>query len=134
VKYSLDTNACIRYLTGRSDALRLRLDATNPDDIVICSVVRAELYFGAAKSLSPQTTLQLQRRFLSRFRSLPFDDAAAEIYGPIRADLERAGVGIGANDFLIAAIALSHQLTLVTNNVSEFSRVSGLHVEDWERP
>lgn len=133
MKYSLDTNACVRYLTGRSDVLRQRIEAVEPGDIIVCSVVRAELFFGAAKSVSPQKTREAQQRFLSRFQSLPFDDLAAEIYGVIRASLERSGVGIGANDLLIAAIALAHGLTVVTNNVSEFSRVPGLQLEDWER-
>ena len=92
----------------------------------------AELFFGAAKSVDPGKTLRRQREFLERFPSLPFDDAAARTYGPIRANLERAGKLIGGNDLLIASIALANGLTLVSHNVSEFSRVPGLVVEDWE--
>jgi len=134
MKYLLDTNACIRYLTGRSQALRQRLDAAGEDEIALCSVVLAELCYGAAKSVSPGRVLEIQQRFVSRFRSLPFDDAAASIYGPIRADLERGGVPIGANDLLIAAIAVANGFALVTHNLGEFRRVPGLSVEDWERP
>ncbi|KYG01863.1 hypothetical protein BE21_55765 [Sorangium cellulosum] len=64
--------------------------------------------------------------------SLSFDDVAAERYAVIRAELEGRGQSIGANDLLIAAIALAHDLTLVTHNISEFSRVTGLRLEDWE--
>jgi tRNA(fMet)-specific endonuclease VapC len=63
---------------------------------------------------------------------LPFDDAAAEAYGRLRAELARRGTPIGPNDLMIAAIALAHDLTLVTHNTAEFSRVSGLRLEDWE--
>lgn len=133
MKYLLDTNPCIRYLTGRDDALRHRIDAAGDLDIVLCSVVLAELAYGAAKSLSPQRTLELQRVFVSRFRSLPFDDVAASVYGPIRAELERAGAMIGANDLLIAAIAMANGLIVVTHNVDEFRRIPGLAIEDWEQ-
>ncbi len=63
--------------------------------------------------------------------SVPFDDLAADVYGRIRADLERQGQAIGPNDTLIAAIALANGLTIVTHNTAEFSRVSGLLIEDW---
>jgi tRNA(fMet)-specific endonuclease VapC len=130
--YLLDTNPCIVYLTGRSETLRRRLDAAGDQHVVVCSIVCAELCFGAAKSISPNTTLRRQQEFLKRFRSLPFDGTAARIYGPIRADLERQGATIGANDLLIASISLANGLTLVSHNVGEFSRVPGLMVEDWE--
>jgi tRNA(fMet)-specific endonuclease VapC len=112
--------------------LRQRLEAVGDADISLCSVVLAELYYGAAKSISPPKTLAGQAVFVSRFRSLPFDDAAARSYGPIRADLERSGTMIGANDLLIAAIAMANGLVLVTHNLGEFRRIPGLRVEDWE--
>jgi tRNA(fMet)-specific endonuclease VapC len=130
--YLLDTNPCIAYLTGRSAALRRRLDEVGDGLVAVCSIVCAELFFGAAKSFDPDSTLRRQEEFLARFRSVPFDDAAARTYGPIRAALERAGTPIGANDLLIASIALANGLTLVSHNVGEFSRVPGLVVEDWE--
>jgi tRNA(fMet)-specific endonuclease VapC len=69
---------------------------------------------------------------LGRFVSLPFDDLAAEAYGRIRARLEQAGQLIGPNDLLIAAIAVAHQVTLVTHNTREFQCVEGLQIDDWE--
>ena len=66
--------------------------------------------------------------------SVPFDDAAADEYGVLRAQLERAGTPIGANDLMIAAIARQHDFTLVTNNVEEFRRIAGLRVDNWEAP
>lgn len=130
--FLLDSNAIIRYLNGRSEGLRKRLDAQREETIVTCSVVQAELLYGAAKSANPQKALEIQRRFLDRFRSVPFDDLAARSYGPIRAYLERVGAIIGAHDLLIAAIAVAHELTLVSHNAAEFQRVPGLRLEDWE--
>jgi tRNA(fMet)-specific endonuclease VapC len=128
----LDTNACVRYLNGRSPKLRARFDAVDPMQIRVCSVVKAELLFGAALSNDPLKTRAHQQLFLSRFSSLPFDDVAAEAYSEIRAELTRAGQLIGPNDLLIAAICKAHDVTLVTHNVSEFSRVAGLKIDDWE--
>lgn len=122
----------MRYLAGRSLALRTRLDATSASELAICSVVKAELRYGAYKSQRTEATLQAQDILLGQLYSLPFDDVAAENYGQIRAALERAGTPIGANDLLIAAIARANQLTLVTHNTTEFCRVPGLVVEDWE--
>lgn len=130
--YLLDTNTCIKYMNGRSENIRLKLDSARQEDIVVCSIVKAELFYGAMKSKNPEKNLVNQNRFLERFISLPFDDDASKTYGEIRAQLEKKGTPIGPNDLLIAAIALSCGVTLVTNNTREFGRVDGLELEDWE--
>jgi tRNA(fMet)-specific endonuclease VapC len=130
----LDTNGCIRYLNGRAPGLKSRVDAAQPEDLLVCSVVKAELFFGAARSNDPPKTLGIQNRFLSRFTSLPFDDHAAEEYARVRAELWAAGRPIGPNDLLIAAIAPANDVTLVSHNMAEFSRIARLRVEDWELP
>lgn len=132
MKYLLDTNTCVRYLNRRSEAVIRKLKSVPESEIVVCSVVKAELFYGAMKSNYPQATLAKQQIFLNRFVSLPFDDAASSTYGKIRASLEIQGTIIGPNDLLIAAIALANGLTLVTHNTSEFGRVTGLSIEDWE--
>lgn len=132
MKYLLDTNTCIRYLNRRSIAVVNRLHNTPESEIAVCSVVKAELYFGAMKSQKPEQTIQSQRVFVTRFISLAFDDAAAEFYGQIRADLAQKGTLIGGNDLMIAAIALANRLILITHNTAEFGRVTGLQIEDWE--
>src|SRR5580704_157122 len=76
--------------------------------------------------------LALIVKLRQQFVSLPFDDRAAEEYGRIRAHLAAAGTPIGPNDLMIAAIALAKQMTLVTQNTTEFSRVPGLALEDWQ--
>lgn len=132
MKYLLDTNVCIRYLNGRSPQVLERLDALPETDIVLCSVVKLELRYGALRSQHVESTLARQATFLDRFVSLPFDDAAHSHGARIRAELAQAGTPIGPYDLLIAAIALAHNLTLVTHNTREFSRVHGLMIEDWE--
>ncbi|WP_439638044.1 type II toxin-antitoxin system VapC family toxin [Spirulina sp.] len=112
--------------------MRQRIETTSITDIMVCSVVKAELYFGAMKSANPDRNYQLQRDFMSQFESLPFDDAAATVFGTIRATLEAAGTPIGAYDLQIASIALAHDLILVTHNLREFQRVDNLKLEDWE--
>jgi len=132
MKYLLDTNTCIRHLNRRSQAIIRRLNELSTAEIVVCSVVKAELYYGAAKSNNPAKTLATQQEFLNRFLSLQFDDKAAEIYGRERARLDKLGTPIGPNDLLIASIALANNLILVTHNTPEFGRVINLTVEDWE--
>ena len=128
----LDTNVCVMYLNGRSSAIRDRLISTPIEDMAVCSVVKAELFYGAMRSNNPTRTLERQQDFLERFVSLSFGDEAALLFGQIRASLASAGTPIGAYDLQIAAIALANNLTLVTHNTREFERVQGLQLEDWE--
>lgn len=130
--YLLDTNVCILYLKGRSQNINNHIDNLEPEKIAVCSVVKAELFYGSMKSNNPKKNLNLQKSFLSQFVSLPFDDSCTEIYGKVRADLTKAGTPISSNDIQIASIALANNLILVTHNVREFSRIEGLKIEDWE--
>lgn len=132
MRYLLDTNVCVRFLNGRSAAVRDRLLATATEDIAVCSVVKAELFYGAMRSANPSRTLERQQAFLSRFVSLPFGDESAILFGRVRAQLAGAGTPIGPYDLQIASIALANNLTLITHNTREFQRVEGLLLEDWE--
>ena len=111
MRYLLDTNVCIMYLNGRSASVRDRVLAVPIEDIAVCSVVKAELFYGAMRSNNPTRTFERQQEFLERFVSLPFDDDAAIAFGQIRARLAVAGTPIGAYDLQIAAIALVNDLT-----------------------
>jgi tRNA(fMet)-specific endonuclease VapC len=134
VKYLLDTNVLIQLLRPRNAPPILeRLGRLADDDAVTCSIVRLELIAGALRSQRPDHHVARAEELLSTLDSLPLDDRAATQAGHLRASLERAGTPIGPNDLLIAGIALAHGLTLVTHNSSEFARVTGLHVEDWQR-
>jgi len=119
LSYLLDTNTCIRYLNGQSENVRARLERLTPDETVLCSVVKAELLYGGAKSTLGERSFARLNRFLSLFNSLAFDDRSAAVYGAIRADLERRGTPIGPYDLMIAAIALASDSILVTHNSRE---------------
>jgi tRNA(fMet)-specific endonuclease VapC len=129
--YLPDTNAWIAYVNPGASAVKARFRAHLPTDILFCSVVKAELLYGAYRSSRQADNLRLLALLFQQFESLPFDDAAAEAYAQIRADLAAQGTPIGPNDLMIAAIALANNLILVTHNTREFARVAGLPLEDW---
>lgn len=129
----LDTNSCIDHLRrGPASRVTARLAAAASGSVGLCSVVVAELLYGAHRSARRAHSLSQVQAFCSRFLSLPFDDRAAGEYASIRAHLAGLGTPIGPNDLMIAAIALANGLTLVTHNTTEFSRVPGLTLEDWQ--
>ena len=130
--YLLDTNVCIEILRGRNSVLKTRLATRSLDELVLCSVVWAELQCGARLAQNPPQELARLQDAFGHWPRLSFDDSAAEAYGEIRAHLQRAGRLIGGNDLLIAAIAHTNNLTLVTHNTGEFTRVPTLPVEDWQ--
>jgi len=131
----LDTNTCVEYLRkGGGSSVATRLVSAPVGSVVICSVVVAELIYGGYRSAQASKTLSRVRTFCSQFASLPFTDAAAEEYGRLRAHLAALGTPIGPNDLMIAATALAARLILVTHNTTEFSRVPGLTIEDWQTP
>jgi len=127
----LDTNLCIAFLNGEDEAVRDRLLTLAPDDARLCSVVKAELLYGAHHSQRVAENLARLEAFFAPLRSHPFDDEAAEWYGVIRSQLRREGTPIGGNDLMIAATARAAGLTLATRNQGEFRRVPGLRVEVW---
>ena len=131
MRYLLDTNVCVGVLRDNHSAVARHLATIPPGQIALCSVVLGELFYGAFKSQQHDHTVTKLREFVSLFQSYTFDDDAAEIYGRIRATLAVQGTQIGPNDLMIAAIALAKDLTLVTHNTREFSRVEGLRWEDW---
>jgi tRNA(fMet)-specific endonuclease VapC len=133
VTHLLDTNCCVDHLRrGPASNVTAKLAAAVPGSVVLCSVVVAELLYGAHRSVRKAQTLSQVQGSCRNFRSLAFDDLAAEVYGWIRAHLAGMGAATGPNDLLIASIALANGLTLVTHNTQEFSRVPGLKLEDWQ--
>ena len=135
MKYLLDTNVCVHNLRKKGNALvKARLASHPLADVVLCSIVVAELRHGAEGGAVPVAEHAKIDAFVAPYTSVSFDDDATAIYGRIRHDLESRGLPIGANDLLVAAIALARDLTLVTHNTSEFGRIAGLKLEDWEIP
>jgi tRNA(fMet)-specific endonuclease VapC len=129
--YLLDTNTCVSHLRATHRALSRKIQDHLPGDVAICSVVKAELLYGALHGMnSDENTVKLEE-FFALFQSLPFGDEAAYEYGQLRSALAAKGTPIGPNDLLIASIAKAHNLVLVTHNTAEFRRVPGLHLEDW---
>ncbi len=130
--FLLDTNVCIEILRGRNLTLKSRLAEHALDELALCSIVWAELLCGARLARDPEAELNKVHRAFDAWRRLEFDDASALRYAEIRAHLQREGRLIGCHDLLIASIALAHDLTLVTHNHTEFERVPGLKLVDWQ--
>ena len=130
--YFLDSNICITFLREgkKADLIRRKILLYTRKNVQIPSVVSGELMHGAFKSNNAEN-MDKVKRFLSKFVIVPFDYEASEIYGQIRTDLERRGKLISFPDMLIAATALSHNATLVTNNTQEFFRIDTLKLSDW---
>ncbi|MHB8872122.1 MAG: type II toxin-antitoxin system VapC family toxin [Myxococcaceae bacterium] len=134
MKYLLDTNTCI-YALNRSDpGLTERLRAARRSDLYVSTLTIGELLFGARRSTQAVENVKRVVRFVAPLRGLPFDRLASEAYGSLRAGLAAAGRQFGPVDMLIAATALAHGLTVVTNNAREFERAPGLRVENWALP
>ena len=132
----------VRYATGQTAAIGDRVDydgwratveyvIASPDDVATSCVTVAELWYGTAKGDDPERLRWLWARFLDSFDVLPFDRSGAEQHGELRFVLRHSP--IGERDLLIASIALACDLTLITDNSAEFSRVPGLRTESWVR-
>lgn len=128
----LDTNTCVNYLRHTEGPVRRRLRQLPLEQVAVCSVVKAELLYGALRSSDPERIWANVLTFLEPLVSFSFDDRAAQYQGRLRAVLAKRGEPIGPDDLMIAAIALANDLTLVTHNLREFNRVPGLKLADWE--
>jgi len=128
--YILDTNTLIYYFKGQGKVAQ-NLANVSPQKIGISTIVLFELQVGIAKSTSPAKRTQQLQQLLSRVNIFPFDRDAALAAATIRTQLEQKGTPIGSIDVLIAGTAIAVQATLITHNVKEFSRVSGLAIADW---
>ncbi|AFZ58499.1 type II toxin-antitoxin system VapC family toxin [Anabaena cylindrica FACHB-243] len=128
--YVLDTNTLIYYFKGQGQVAQ-NLANVSAEEISIPTIVLFELQVGIAKSTSPAKRTQQLQQLLSRVNVIPFYRNAALTAATIRAELEQKGTPIGQIDVLIAGTAIALQATLVTHNVNEFSKVSGLAIVDW---
>jgi tRNA(fMet)-specific endonuclease VapC len=131
MKYLLDTSTVSDFVKGQPKVLA-RVKATSPNLIAVSALTRMEVDYGLAlnaeraKKLAP-----ILEAFFSTIATLPFDEADAQAAAAIRAALKTQGQPIGAYDVLIAGTGLARGLVVVSSNVGEFKRVSGLHVENW---
>ena len=133
MRYLLDTNVWIDYLTSRYPAVVGRIQQSLPDDLCMSSVVMAELRYGAEKSRRKRANHRLLDMLTREIRCVEFDLDGAAAYGKLRTNLEKRGRPLGPYDMMIAAHALSLDLVLVTDNEREFKQVKNLRVENWRR-
>lgn len=131
MKYMLDTNICIYLIKQKPPQLLRKFAELSFGDVGVSAITVAELQYGVQKSQYPEQNQQALGQLLIPLTIVDFDHNAAVAYGAIRAALERQGAPIGSLDTLIAAHAQSLDVTLVTNNVREFSRVPDLKVVNW---
>lgn len=129
--YLLDTKICIYLMKKKYPDLQTRVECEKLFNLALSSITLAELEFGVAKSLYPVQNRELLYGFISPFEIIPFSELDAEIFGIIRAYLNKKGTPIGPYDLQIAAQCLSRDTCLVTNNTKEFERVPKLRIEDW---
>ena len=130
MNYLLDTNICIYIINSRPANVLQRFHQERIGNIGISSITASELTYGVIKSGSEKNRLALEM-FLAPLEIYSFDESVIWQYGEVRANLEKQGKPIGALDTMIAAHALALNTILVTNNTREFSRVEGLHYENW---
>lgn len=139
MKYLLDTNIVSCFLRDASAALSQRILDSTPDTLAISIISAGELRYGLSslplsKSRRGVELVNRLDALLAAITVQPLPADAAQHYGNTRAQLEAAGTPIGCNDLWIAAHALAHNMTLVTNNTQEFEQVAGLRVENWITP
>lgn len=128
--YLLDTNIISDLIRNPSGAAARHIEQVDFKDIYTSIIVAAELRYGCAKKGSAKLTEKVEN-LLATIPVLPLEKPADAHYGRIRSELETAGQTIGMNDLLIAAQAYSLGLTLITDNLREFSRIQRLKVDNW---
>lgn len=131
MKLMLDTNICIAIIKQKPNDILQKFNSYQLGDICISSVTLAELRYGVAKSQYQDKNRVALDQFILPLEVVDFDEPATLHYGMLRTMLEKQGTTISALDMMIAAHALSLNVSLVTNNTNEFECVSGLKVIDW---
>ena len=131
MRYLLDTNICIYLIKRRPSEVLERFKQHSPQDAAICTITLFELQYGIEKSQYQQRSEDALTKFLLPLNLINLDRPAAIEAASIRARLEREGMPIGPYDLLIAGLAKSRDMTLVTNNSKEFRRIVGLRLENW---
>lgn len=129
--YLLDTNICIYLIKKRPPEALAQFRQHLPQDVAISTITLFELESGVAKSQYRQRSQDALAKFLLPLNLVDLDRFAAADAASIRAELEKKGLPIGPYDLLIAGLARSQSMTLVTNNIKEFERVDGLRLENW---
>jgi tRNA(fMet)-specific endonuclease VapC len=129
--YLIDTNIWSFLQQRKYPSLQARFAKCSPDQLYLSAIVRGELEVGFEKGDKRMERRISLDKIIGATQQLSISPAVAVMYAKVRASLEKAGTPIGGNDTWIAAEALHHNLTLITDNIREFERVAGLRVENW---
>jgi len=130
-KYMLDTNICIYIAKNKPASVLAQFKTLSINQIVMSVITYGELSLGAEKSQYKQTTTQKLNNLIQIIPVISMSESVGNIYGIIRADLEKKGQIIANNDLWIAAHAMEQNITLVSNNIKEFNRIPDLSLENW---
>jgi tRNA(fMet)-specific endonuclease VapC len=131
MKVLLGTNICIYMIKNNPPEVRKHFELFSPGEVYISSITVAELRYGVEKSLARGRNASALEAFLLPLEIISFDMNDALAYGSIRSNLEKQGTPTGSMDMLIAAQSVARELTLITNNMKEFQRISSLRCENW---
>jgi tRNA(fMet)-specific endonuclease VapC len=131
MRYLLDTNICIYLIKKRPAEVLDRFRQHSPKDVAISTITLFELQYGIEKSQYRQRSEDALTKFLQPLDLIDLDRSSAIEAANICAQLERSGMPIGPYDLLIAGLARSTDMTLVTNNTREFERIADLRLENW---
>lgn len=131
MSYLLDTDICIYILNESPPKLKDHFLQHAGGPVYVSTLTEAELAYGALHSSRQKENAQRVDNFLEPFEKIPFDSDAARQFAKVKQELAKKGKPIGAIDMLIAAIALSRGLTLLTNNLKHFGQIPGLSLENW---
>jgi len=130
VKYLLDTDIIIYWMKGNRD-ISHKIVSEGFSNIAAADISKAELYYGAYKSLRTEENLAAITTLSERINFIPFNDPSQSIFGMIKADLERKGTRLDDVDLMIASTAIAFNLVLVTNNINHMQRIPGINIENW---
>ena len=130
MRYLLDTDTCIYWLKGQP-SVRTKLLEVGWQEIAICAITVAELYYGAYNSSRISENLDRATKFIQQVPVLQFTDLALQRFGQFKAELRQQGQPVTDFDLAIASIALANNLIVVTNNTRHYARIPGLQLENW---
>ena len=130
MKYLLDTDICIYWLKGKN-TVRANVNRVDWSEIAICVINATELYFGAYNSNKIEQNLKAAEAFIRSLTVLPLTNDTLKKFGQLKAQLRKAGTPVADFDLLIASVAITENLILVTNNIRHYQRITELNLDNW---
>lgn len=130
MKYVLDTDILIYFLNGREE-IGKKISSIDPKDLATTIITHTELHYGVQNSTKKKSNLDKINRLFSSLSILPYNEQSSLIFAREKAKLKREGKLIADMDLMIASIAISHKLKLVSNNKKHFGHIPDLELETW---